>query len=127
MSPNVSLEKDVSLAIALASGKKVQQAADDAGVCRKTVQRKLAKPAFRRKVARLRQQFVGAALGRMADNMAGAADQLVELMTHQDPRLRLRAARTLIVMGLKLRDSVDLNDRIHDVEQELARKNGAGL
>lgn len=89
---------------------------------RMTVYRKLANPKFRCRVARLRQQFIRAALGRMADYMTAAADQLVELLSNEDPRLRLRAARTLIVMALKLRDSVDLNDRIHTVESKLARR-----
>jgi hypothetical protein len=125
MSENVVLGKDVSLQIALASGKNIKLAAEEAGLCRRTVERKLAQPNFRRRVAQLRQQFIGLASGRMADNMAAAADQLVALLAHDDPRLRLRAARNLIVLGIRLRDSVDLSDRIRDVEAELARKSEA--
>ena len=74
MSPNVPSPKKMLLALALASGAGVNAAAEKAGVCRKTVQRCLKRPAFRKLVADLRGQLVATALGRMADNMTAAAD-----------------------------------------------------
>src|SRR5260221_9998148 len=68
MSENVALEKDVMLALALASGTKIVDAAEQAGVCRRTVERKLAEPDFRRMVAELRAEMVAAALGRLTDS-----------------------------------------------------------
>lgn len=122
MEQNGTEKKDVLLSIALATGQNITQAGQESGLGRTTVYRKLANPKFRRRVARLRQQFISEALGRLTDQMCSAADRLVETMSDDDPRLRLRAARTLIMMAVKLRDSVDLSDRMHDLEIQLARK-----
>lgn len=124
MSAFVTPEKKVALALALASGMSVPAAAEQAQVCERTVRRRLAKPGFRRFVARLRGQMLEAALGRMAENMTRAADKVARLLDSADEAVALRAARTLMSLGLRLRDSVELADRIHEIERELARKKG---
>jgi hypothetical protein len=122
MSQNVPPEKDVVLAVALASGMPIGTAADHVGIDRRTVNRKLADPDFRRQVAEFRGQLIATALGRMAENMTRAADAVAALLDDPDPALRLRAARTLFTCGLRLHDAVDLGDRVSDVEAELARR-----
>jgi hypothetical protein len=124
MSPNVPSEKDSVLALALATGASVNEAAERAGVDRKTVQRKLADPEFRREVSEFRGEFIAATLGRMADNMTRAADRLAVLLNDANPSIQLRAIRTMMSFGLRFRDSVDIAERIHDLEAELARKQG---
>jgi DeoR/GlpR family transcriptional regulator of sugar metabolism len=117
-------EKKVALALALASGLSIAAAAQQAGVSESTVRRRLARPAFRRLVARLRGQMLEAALGRMAENMTRAADKVARLIDSDNEAIALRAARTLMSLGLRLRDSVELADRVHEIERELARKKG---
>jgi hypothetical protein len=117
-------EKKVALALALASGATAPQAAEQTGVSLRTVHRKLANPAFRRLVSRLRGEMLAAALGRMAENMTRAADTVAALLDVEDPAIRLRAARALLSLGLRLRDSVDLGDRVRELERELAHKQG---
>jgi len=117
-------EKKVALALALASGLSIAAAAQQAGVSESTVRRRLARPAFRRLVARLRGQMLEAALGRMAENMTRAADKVARLIDSDNEAVALRAARTLMSLGLRLRDSVELADRVHEIERELARKKG---
>jgi transposase-like protein len=119
-----SPEKKATLALALASGMTVVAAAEQAGVSESTVHRKLKQPAFRRLVARLRGQMLDAALGRLAENMTRAADKVARLLDSADEAVALRAARTLMSLGLRLRDSVELADRIHEIERELARQKG---
>jgi hypothetical protein len=126
MSQNVPPEKRTLLALALASGTPVGIAAEQTGVSRKTVARYLAKPAFRRLVARLRGDMLATALGRMTENMTRAADTVAALLDAPEPHIRLRAARALMSFGLKFRESVDVTDRIRDLEGELARKQGVG-
>ncbi|HEY1376629.1 MAG TPA: helix-turn-helix domain-containing protein [Gemmataceae bacterium] len=121
MSQNVPPEKDVVLAMALAAGFPQGEAAERVGVNRRTVYRKLRRPEFRRLVADLRGELVARALGRLADNMTRAADALAALLDTADDRVRLRTARAVISLGLRLRDSVDLTERVHDLEQDLAR------
>jgi hypothetical protein len=125
MSPNVPSEKNLRLAFALASGVGVCAAAEQSGASRKTVQRKLADPAFRRLVADLRDELIGRALGRLADNMTHASDAIAALVKSDNPSLRLRAARAMLSFGLRLRDSVDLTERVREIERELAAKGAA--
>jgi hypothetical protein len=122
MSQNVPFKKNLELAMALAGGCTATAAAERFGISRKTVQRKLAKPAFRRIVWNLRQQMVAAAVGRMADHMTLAADALVKLLDSEDPAVRLRACRAILGLGLRLRDSVDVEERLCLLEEETARR-----
>jgi hypothetical protein len=113
-------EKDSLLAIALASGASISDAAARADIDRSTVYRKLENPEFRRLVAEFRDRLIGTALGRIADNMTRAADALAELLDAPEPHIRLRAIRALFTLGIRLRDSVDLTTRINDIERALA-------
>jgi hypothetical protein len=124
MSAFVRSEKDVLIAMALAQGQNAKSTALACQVTDRTVRRKLADPEFRTLVARLRGELMTRALGRLADNMTRAADAIVGLLESDDARLRLRTARALLSLGLRLRDSVDLNERIHGLEDELALKQG---
>jgi hypothetical protein len=122
MSAFVRPEKDVTLALALAAGASQADAARQAGLTDRTARRKLARPGFRRLVAELRGELIARALGRLADNMTRAADALAGLLDSDDDRLRLRTARALLSLGLRLRDSVDLSERVRELEEELAQK-----
>jgi hypothetical protein len=121
MSAFVRPEKDVVLALALAAGTTVAAAAAQAGVCDRTARRKLQRPEFRRLVADLRGELVARALGRLADAMTRAADALAALLDTPDDRVRLRTARAVLSLGIRLRDSVDLSGRVRELEEELAR------
>jgi hypothetical protein len=125
MSPNVGPEKDSLLALALASGQSTAAAAEQAGISQRTVERRLADPAFRRQVADFRGELLATALGRLADNLTRAADTVAALLDAPEPHHRLRAARTLFSFALRLRDAVDLGDRVRDLEAELARRQEA--
>jgi hypothetical protein len=124
MSQNVTLEKDSLFALALASGTSITDAAAQAEIDRRTIYRKLDDPAFRRLVAEYRDRLIGTALGRIADNLTRGADVLVQMLDAPEPHIRIRAARALFSLGMKLRDSVDLTTRMREVELELARKQG---
>lgn len=125
MSPPVALTKDVNLGLALASGASTAEAAEIAHVSQRTVQRRLADPAFRKLLADMREQFISRALGRMAEKMTAAADQLASLLETDKPALRLRSARAIISLGLRLHESVYVTERIRELELELAQKQAA--
>ena len=99
-------------------------AAGQVGVSESTARRRLAIPAFRRLVARCRNELTTTALGRMADGMTRPADAMAGLLDEKDPAVRLRVARAVVSLGQKLRDSVEVSDRIHEIEQEIARRKG---
>jgi hypothetical protein len=117
-------EKDVLLATAIASGATASAAAQQLELSRSTVERRMAEPQFRRLVADLRGEMVASALGRMADNLTRAAESVAALLDAPEPHLRLRAARALFTFSLRMRDAVDLDQRVRDLEDELARKQG---
>jgi hypothetical protein len=122
MSRFVASEKNVSLALTLATGVGTLAAAESLGISPRTIQRKLKNPSFRRLVADMRDELIGRALGRLADNMTLASDEIAALLKAENPGLRLRAARAMLTFGLRLRDSVDLTERMRQVELELATK-----
>ena len=124
MSQNVTPEKDVMLALALASGTSISDVAAQADIDRRPVYRKLEDPDFRRLVAEYRDRLISTALGRIADSMTRGADALVQMIDAPEPHIRIRAIRTLFSFGMRLRDSIDLNTRMREVELELARKQG---
>jgi hypothetical protein len=111
-----------ALALALASGKTITEAAAAAELSRRTATRRVAEPDFRRRVAEVRAEMVGRALGKMADSMTAAADTLRALLDAEGESVRLGAARSILELGNKLRESVELEQRLADLEQRLAER-----
>ena len=116
--------KDVLLATALASGASASAAAKQMDLSLSTVKRRMADPVFRKLVSDLRQEVLTAALGRMTDNMTRAADAVAALLDAEQPAIRLGAARTLVSLGLRLQDALDLTDRMRELERALALRQG---
>ena len=125
MSANVRAPKRSLLALALASGKSSVRVAEEFGISPKTVQRQLAKPEFRLLVSRLRDELISTALGRMASNMSEAVDALASQLKKEQPGIQIRAARAILTLGLRLRESVDLSDRIQTLESDMANRETA--
>jgi hypothetical protein len=113
-----------SLALALAAGDAVIEAASKARMSERTVYRRLADPAFRRHAQNLRGEMVGRALGRMTNGMSEAANVLRPLLEAKSETVRLGAARSLLEIGSKLRDSVELEARLEALEERASSPNG---
>jgi hypothetical protein len=107
---------DDLLALALAAGRDVAEAAAAAGVSERTAYRRLADPAFKRRVAELRAGMVDRASGRLADGMADAAAALRDLLGHPDGRVRLGAARAMLEAGVRVREAAELEARLAALE-----------
>ena len=108
------------LALELAAGKSVAEAAESAGVSVRTAWRRLSDPAFTEAVAGLRSDMYWAAAGRLADGMTEAADTLRALLAADDARVRLAAAGKLIDAGLKVREAVELVREMEELRDRLA-------
>ena len=108
------------LALALAEGDTVQAAADKAGIGRTTAYRRLADPAFRQRIQTLRGEMVGQALGRMAAGMSDAAGTLRKLLKAKGESVRLGACRTMLELGVKLREAVEFEERLAALERKAA-------
>lgn len=108
---------DEALALALATGRTLRDAAGTSGVSERTAARRWADPAFRLRVSQLRGDMVQRSLGRMADGMGEAADVLRQLLAAESESVRLGAARSLLELGVRLRESVELERRLAELEQ----------
>jgi hypothetical protein len=111
---------DEALALGVATGKSLREAAAAAGIGERTATRRWADPAFRRRVAELRGDMVARSLGRLADGMADAADTLRALLRAEGDSVRLGAARALLELGTKLREGVELEERLAALEAAVA-------
>src|SRR5262245_32571470 len=119
MAENGRRKGDDALLLALAGGLTVRDAAQAAGVGERTATRRLADLDFRRRVSQVRAAVVERALGKMADGMAEAADTLRGLLRAEAESVRLGAARSIQELGNKLREAVELERRINELERRL--------
>jgi hypothetical protein len=105
------------VALALASGRSLREAAGECHTGETTIKRWLREPAFLRRVAELRRELTSRALGRLADAMAGpAADTLFELLGAKAEKVRLDAAKAFFELGQKLIELEDLKERLAALE-----------
>jgi hypothetical protein len=116
---------DALLLTALAAGATVRDAARRAGVSERTAHRRLADPAFRQRVTEARAGMVERALGQLADGSSEAVGTLRKLLKAKADPVKLSAARTILEMGNKLRESVELTQGIAALEQRLKGKESA--
>jgi len=107
---------DDRLAVELAAGKIVGEAARVARLSERTAYRRLDDPKFRRRVTTLRSEMIGRATGRLADASSKAVDTLAALLKADSESVRLGAARSILEMGAKFRESAELEQRIAELE-----------
>jgi hypothetical protein len=121
MAGNGRRNADEMLALALAGGATVRDAAAAAGIGERTATRRMADAAFRQRVGQLRAEMTGRALGKLSDGMAEAVDVLRQLLaTGTPPTVRLGACRAMLELGVRLRENVELEERIAALEAATA-------
>src|SRR5437870_3553232 len=108
MAENGRLKGDHALLLAMAEGRTVREAASVANVSERTATRRLADPDFHRRVVEARAEMMARALGKLADGMAEAADALRQLLGAKSESVRLGAARSILELGNKLRESAEI-------------------
>ena len=117
--------------MALAGGRTIAQAAQSARVGQTTVYRRLRDPEFRRRVNEARAAFTERALGRLSAASTAAVRTLRQLLKAKSDAVRLAAARTILELGTKLRETVELEQRIlaleaHHYDDTTKTNRGAG-
>jgi HEAT repeat protein len=110
---------DSVLVTALAAGATVEAAAKTAGVSERTAYRRLDDPAFRQGVINARAEMVSRAVARLSATSTLAADTLRKLLDARSETVRLGAARAILELGSKLRESEDLAERVRALEERL--------
>lgn len=119
MAGNGRVRGEPALIAALAAGRSMPQAAREAGCSERTVARRLADPGFRAKVNEARGQALASALGRLASSGVAAAEALTGLLADENAGVRLRAAVATLELAAKMRESVELEERLARLEQIL--------
>jgi hypothetical protein len=116
---------DEVLVTALACGATVEGAARKAGLSERTVYRRLADPDFQSRLRHERAELARRAAGLLTAASLESVRTLVELQgTALPPAARLGAARAVIGLGMKLREEVDLVDRVAELERRLEQVDG---
>jgi len=111
---------DTELLLALACGASVENAAQKAGLSRRTVFRRLAAPAFRAQVTEMRAAMVQRAAGMFSAAGLPAIKTLTTLQeSASSEAVRLGAARATIELGCKLRETVEWAERLAALEGRL--------
>jgi transposase-like protein len=111
--------------LALAGGDTVAVVARKAGVAERTLYRWRGEEDFGRAVAQARAEMFGRALGYLADGAVSGALVLRQLcLKATSETVKLGAARALLELGARLRESVELEARLAALEESLAAQGG---
>jgi hypothetical protein len=113
--------KDHQLLLALACGATVENAAHKADLSEATVYRRLKDPIFQQQLQAVRSDMVQRTAGMLTAAAGEAVKTLLDLQKGTVPHAsRLGAARSVLEIGIKMRESADLEARLAAVEAQLA-------
>ncbi len=119
-------QAEEALVLALASGATVAEAAREYGLDEKAVRRKLADEKFRKRVVAARAALTERACGLLTSAGLEAAKTLAELVQSDGPpAVRLAAAKAVLEVGMKLRQVVDLEAQVADLERRIEEREAA--
>ena len=114
-------QADLQLLTALACGATVEQAAAKTKLSESTVYRRLKDPAFLQRLQALKAEMVQRAAAMLTAAAMESVKTLLELQKSTNTgAVRLGAARSVLEMGVKLREVADLERRIVALEEQLA-------
>jgi hypothetical protein len=109
---------DEVLILALACGATVETAAHQAGVSPATVYRRKKEPQFLRQLKEARADMAQRTAGMLVGAGMESAKTLMTLQKEPAPfAVRLGAARAVLEVGLKLREVVELEERLLALEE----------
>ena len=111
-------------ALALASGLTQTEAAKKVGIGERTLRRWLKQDDFRQTVAAAKAEMVSRAVAMLADASTEAATTLRRLLQADSESVRLNAAKAIIELGIKLRESEELAARVKQLEETLTTLGG---
>ena len=118
---------DEVLITALACGATAEQAAHKAGVCERTVYRRLDDPTFAAKLKRSRAELVNRTGGVLTAGSLEAVKTLLELQKPgAPPNVRLGAARAILELSMKVREAAEFEERLAALEGQLSGSSGPG-
>ena len=123
MANKISKAEEQALVTALAFGATVENAARKAGIGERTAYRRLADPDFRARLSQARQEAVVRTAGMLTGAAVGSVKTLVDLQQDASVPAAVRrgAARDVLEMAVKYRESAEMEQRVAAVEDRLSR------
>jgi hypothetical protein len=112
--------KQERVALLIASGKAIKDAAAECGAGERTAHTWLEDPAYRTLIAELRGRLMNQALGKLADAAGEAVGVLRASLADANPNVRLRAAVSILDGLMKMREHVELAEQLADAQRRLA-------
>jgi hypothetical protein len=113
-----------ALLLALACGASVESAARQCRLSERTVYRRLAEPAFQARLHQVRAEMVERTAGMLTAAGGEAVKTLLALLKDEvAAATRLGAARAILELGLRLRETAELAERIAALEAKLMGPN----
>lgn len=123
--PKKSIISNELLLISLACGSTIEAAAAKAGLTKRTVHRRLEDPDFRQQLQEFRANMIERASSMLGAAAMEAVKTLLSLMERTVPHAtRLGAARAVLELGIKLRDLIEVEQRLAALELALQRDTG---
>jgi predicted ArsR family transcriptional regulator len=120
MSGNGRENADPILLVQLAGGASIKQAAEAVGISERTARRRMKDDVFVARLEELRQRCFERALDRLGQLGTAAVDTLESLLDAAvSPTVRLGAARAVLEYGLRLRDEIELEERLRALEEKM--------
>jgi hypothetical protein len=111
---------DTGLIVSLACGASVEAAAQKADMSVRTVYRRLADPQFQAQVNEVRADMLRRAAAMLtAAGMAAIKTFTTLQESAQSESVRLGAARSIIELGCKLREMVEITERLAQLEARM--------
>jgi len=110
---------ETAVIAALAAGASAEAAARSGGVSRRTVYRRLEDPTFRKAVDDARAAILARAVAKLTASSTEAAETLRRLLYSPLDFARLAAARSILEIGVKMREQLDLAARVAALEERL--------
>jgi hypothetical protein len=120
--PTPHKREDDLLAALIAQGLTIKEAARRVGFSKRTAARRMADREFVAKVDSFRGRLVQDALSRLEGAMIGAADTLRDSLAHDEAHVRIRAAVEILKHAIRVKEHVELADRIARLESLLTRE-----
>ncbi len=112
---------DEVLLATLACGATLEVAAQKAGASRTTAHRRMQDPEFRKRLQEVRSDMVKRAAGTLTAASTEAIKTLLSLQQPSTPyATRLGAARSILEIGIKMREVADMDERLTALEQQMA-------
>jgi hypothetical protein len=112
---------DEQLLLTLACGSTIDAAAAKLKISTSTVQRRLKDPKFQQRLREVRHDMVTRATSMLTAAAMEAVKTLLSLQAAESPpTVRLGAARAVLELGSKLRESIELSERITALELQFS-------